>query len=413
MILKQSTAYTRMFLLIQSADHITALTGATATVSLSKAGGTFATAGGTVTEVANGWYKIVLTTTDTGTIGDLVFHITATSADATDFVDTVATNILGDTLPTNVTTWSGTTVTTPDTAGSPKVTITSGTGTGQLSITSGVVQASLVQILGTALTETAGQIAAGFKQFFNIASPTSTMNTITTVTTATTATNLTNAPTAGDFTATMKTSITTAATAATPIAASVTGAVGSVTGNVGGNVTGSVGSVTGAVGSVTGAVGSVTGNVGGNVVGSVGSVTGAVGSVTGNVGGNVVGSVASVTGAVASVTAGVTVTTNNDKTGYSLLAGQLFIKKNVGLNNFEFPLVSSTDHVTLTTGLTVAGQVSIDGGAFTNLTNAVSELGSGVYKVNLAAADVNGTLLMLKFTATGADTRLILIATQA
>lgn len=49
----------------------------------------------------------------------------------------------------------------------------------------------------------------------------------------------------------------------------------------------------------------------GSVTGAVGSVTGAVGSVTGNVGGNVVGS-------VASVTAGVTVTTNNDKTGYGL-----------------------------------------------------------------------------------------------
>ena len=44
---------------------------------------------------------------------------------------------------------------------------------------------------------------------------------------------------------------------------------------------------------------------------TVASVSGAVGSVTGDVGGNVVGS-------VASVTAGVTVTTNNDKTGYSL-----------------------------------------------------------------------------------------------
>lgn len=114
--------------------------------------------------------------------------------------------------------------------------------------------------------------------------------------TITTVTNLTNAPTNGDFTATMKTSIGTA------VAAS---AVASVTGNVGGNVVGSVGSVVGAVGSVTGAVGSVTGNVGGNVtgsvgsvVGAVGSVTGAVGSVTGNVGGNVVGSVASVVGNV-------------------------------------------------------------------------------------------------------------------
>lgn len=100
----------------------------------------------------------------------------------------------------------------------------------------------------------------------------------------TTVTNLTNAPTAGDFTATMKTSIGTAV-AASAVASvtgnvggnvngNVVGSVGSVTGNVGGNVTGSVGSVVGAVGSVTGAVGSVTGNVGGNVVGSVGSVTG-------------------------------------------------------------------------------------------------------------------------------------------
>lgn len=80
--------------------------------------------------------------------------------------------------------------------------------------------------LYTLLTETTGQIAAAFKQFFNIASPTSTMNTITAVTTTATATNLTNAPTNGDFTAAMKTSL----DAATP--ASVVGAVGSVTANV-------------------------------------------------------------------------------------------------------------------------------------------------------------------------------------
>jgi hypothetical protein len=44
-----------------------------------------------------------------------------------------------------------------------------------------------------------------------------------------TVTNLTNAPTSGDLTATMKTSVTTACTASTPTAAAVTGAVGSVT----------------------------------------------------------------------------------------------------------------------------------------------------------------------------------------
>lgn len=129
--------------------------------------------------------------------------------------------------------------------------ITSGTGTGQLDVTSGVIKANLAQILGTALTETAGQLAAAFKKFFNIATPASTMDALTLVATAT---NLTNAPTAGDLTATMKTSVTAAATAATPTAAAVTGAVGSVTGAVGsvtGNVGGSVASVTGAVGSLT------------------------------------------------------------------------------------------------------------------------------------------------------------------
>ncbi len=60
----------------------------------------------------------------------------------------------------------------------------------------------------------------------------------------------------------------------------------------------------------------LTANITGSLSGSVGSVTGPVGSVAGNV----VGSVGSVTGAVGSVTAGVTVTTNNDKTGYALSA---------------------------------------------------------------------------------------------
>lgn len=43
-------------------------------------------------------------------------------------------------------------------------------------------------------------------------------------------------------------------------------------------------------------------------------------NITGNITGNLTGSVGSVTGAVGSVTAGVTVTTNNDKTGYALSA---------------------------------------------------------------------------------------------
>lgn len=145
------------------------------------------------------------------------------------------------------------------------VLLSSGTGTGQIDFTGGVVKSNLAQILGTALTETAGQIAAAFRTFFNVASPVATaasvnqtgdsyaivndssfgnaklvrsttpantfdvsatgeggldFNNIKDATGAHTLTgitipNLTNAPTAGDFTATMKASLNAATPAVT------------------------------------------------------------------------------------------------------------------------------------------------------------------------------------------------------
>lgn len=71
---------------------------------------------------------------------------------------------------------SGTSQTARDIGNS--VLISSGTGTGQLDVTSGVVKANLVQILGTLLTETAGAIATAFRKFFNVSSPTGTVNSL-------------------------------------------------------------------------------------------------------------------------------------------------------------------------------------------------------------------------------------------
>lgn len=99
--LAQSTAYTRTFLMVQTADHITGITGATVTVKIGKAGaaGAAPSGGGTATEVDStnlpGWYKIALSTTDTGTLGDLTFHCTAASADPTDFSDQVTASAAG------------------------------------------------------------------------------------------------------------------------------------------------------------------------------------------------------------------------------------------------------------------------------------------------------------------------------
>ena len=78
----------------------------------------------------------------------------------------------------NVYTWNGTAVATPATAGYPAVTNKVGSGTGELDLASGVIKANLAQILGTALTETATYLAAGFKKFFNVATPTGTVNSI-------------------------------------------------------------------------------------------------------------------------------------------------------------------------------------------------------------------------------------------
>lgn len=60
---------------------------------------------------------------------------------------------------------------------------------------SNTVAANLTQILGTALTETSGYLAAAFKKFFNIATPASTMDALTLVATATNLTNLPAVPT--------------------------------------------------------------------------------------------------------------------------------------------------------------------------------------------------------------------------
>lgn len=88
------------------------------------------------------------------------------------------------------------------------------------------------------------------------------------------------------------------------------------------------------------------------------------------------------------------------------------IPKNVALSNFEFLMVDSTDHITPKTGLTVSGEISKDGGAFASLTNSVTEISNGVYKVNITQTEMNADVITLKFTGTGADQRTITIKTS-
>jgi len=83
-------------------------------------------------------------------------------------------------------------------------------------------------------------------------------------------------------------------------------------------------------------------------------------------------------------------------------------KANTAFANFLFDMVESADGITPAVGLTVTAQRRIDNGAWANCTNAVVETGLGGYRIDLAAADLNGVReVSLKFEATGAVTRFV------
>src|SRR5215510_5196344 len=135
------------------------------------------------------------------------------------------------------------------------------------------------------------------------------------------------------------------------------------------------------------------------------------------------------TGQISLSSGAVTVGTNNDKTGYSLsqsfptnfaslsitaaglVATTSNVKKNAAHAGFTFVMTDNIAH-TPVTGRTVTATRSIDGAAFASCANAVAEVASGVYSIDLAAADVNGDFIMLRLTAVGADDLLLQIVTQ-
>lgn len=88
----QSVAKRVVFKAFTSADHVTAATGKTIAVVISKNGGAFGnpSAGATnATEISVGWYYVDLSTTDTGTLGPLVVRGTEGTIDPAEVVFSV------------------------------------------------------------------------------------------------------------------------------------------------------------------------------------------------------------------------------------------------------------------------------------------------------------------------------------
>lgn len=160
--LKQSTASQEVVLgyFLDSTDgntEETALSIANTDIKLWKTGATTLANknSGGATHISNGIYYAVLDATDTDTLGPMIIfcHVSGALPVRLECCVLSANNydskIAGtDLLDVSVVQWTGTNVSTPDTAGQPKVTVATGTGTGQLSISGGVVLADIDKING-------------------------------------------------------------------------------------------------------------------------------------------------------------------------------------------------------------------------------------------------------------------------
>jgi len=343
--------------MVDSTDHFTGKTGLTVTVTLSKNGGAFAAAGGTVTEIASGIYKIALTTTDTNTLGDLVFHCTGTGADATDFIDQVSALIEAD-LATQ------TSVNTIDDFLDTEIAaILAAVDTEVAAILADTddIQTRLpAALVGGRIDASVGAMAANV---------------------------MTAAAAAADLTTELQSGLATAAAldavdnfVDTEIATIIT----------------MLTTIDDFLDTEVAAILADTNELQTDWVdgGRLDLILDARASQA---------SVDTIDDFLDTEIAAIKAKTDLLPDG---------VTKNTALANFPFMMIDSVDHITPKTGLTVTAERSIDGAAFGACANAVTEVANGWYKITLATTDLNGDTIALKFTAVGADATNIAIKTQ-
>jgi hypothetical protein len=79
---------------------------------------------------------------------------------------------------------------------------------------------------------------------------------------------------------------------------------------------------------------------------------------------------------------------------------------------FKFFMTLASDHQTGAPGLVVAASRSLDNGAFAACDGSVTDLGGGLYSIDLSGADTDGATVTLKFTSPTADTRYMELLTS-
>ena len=397
--LPQLGSFTRTFLLVQSSDHITGLTGQQSSASLlfSKAGGPFtAFTQSLISEVGSGWYSAALRTTDTNTIGNISFHCTATGSDPQDWADQV--------IAATVTT--GTLLDKTGIILSPAQTVTTGT---LLDKTGILLSPAQTVTTGTNLDKTnyLGSMTASSV----LGNPN--VNTVAWSGAAVSAANLAVVSRATSGTAQAGTANTiTLAAGASATDGQYVGSIVYLGGGTGSGQTGTVKAYNG-----TSKVATIYNNWG-IVPDSTSVYTVIPGGISINSTSDTVTIGQSFPANFASlgITAGgslsgsVTTGTNLDKTGYQVPTN---IQKGVAFSNFPLLMTDSTNHnplASLSVALSIAAESAT---GFTALaSSSATEIGLGMYRANFTAGETNVNRFTLKATASGADTRFISVNTQ-
>lgn len=89
------------------------------------------------------------------------------------------------------------------------------------------------------------------------------------------------------------------------------------------------------------------------------------------------------------------------------------LPKNTAVPKFDILMVRNSDHVTGATGKTVTGEISKDGGAFTAITNTITEVSGGMYTIadGITQEEMNADVVSFIFSASDCDDRFITIYT--
>lgn len=451
-LLKVSTNRTVMAFMSDAADNVTGKTGLTLTITASKDGGAFASISPTVVDLGSGWYSLALTTTHTNTAGELALHITGTNANPNDMVMLVVTDLPGATV-SSVTGAVGSVTGAVGSVTGAVGSVTGNVGGSVASVTAGVtLAAAAVQAIWDALTSALTVSGSIGKLLVD--------NVNATISSRLASASYTAPPSAATIAAAVWDYLVSAATTSGSLGKRIVDYLtGDVYARVGAPAGASVSADIAAAKADTAAIKLKTDNLPASpaneatlttIAGYIDTEVAAIKAKTDNLPASPANeaTLTTIAGYIDTEVAAIKAKTDNlpaspaneatlttiaayidtevaaikaktdnlpsDPADASDIAASftgLAVKKNTALAGFMFPMWDSTNHAPLT-GITPTVQRSIDGGSFAACTNAASEIASGAYKIDLSAADLNGTTILLKFSGTGADTHFAEVLTH-